>query len=261
MADETRQELGTWARDCGGYHMRFESGEGGKLVRLDRVRRWLMAGDDWLPYVEAGEEVLKPLEASVIAKLADWLYMVSAGSYARLVNDDDSFELVFGTFVGDDRRPNPDNCGVRGALKHMRGYWCEGSDSGKPWLGQDMVENLAVPLAKAQALWGWGSIPAVAAKVSPLPLADWAALVRYRKTNAGSSWQLGNQIELGKAELERRILDGVGKVKALEGMAGELGCSRQTLDGSLFRERKRPASKAAAPARTATKVRDGRKVA
>lgn len=258
-ADETIQELGTWVRDCGGYYMRFAPGDGGKLVRLDRVRRWLMCGDDGLPYAEAGESVLKPLDAVGSSDLANWLYMVSEGGYARLVSDDDSFELVLVSTV-DYPKTNPDNCGVRGALKHMRGYWCEGSDSGKPWLGQHMVENLAVPLAKAQALWGCGSIPAVAAKVSPFPLADWAALVRYRKANPGSSWEPGHQIEIAKGELKRRTLDGVGKVKALESMAGELGCARQTLQKSLFQERKRPAPKAAASACHVTTVRAGRKV-
>ena len=95
-----------------------------------------------------------PLEELSHAEIETWLYLADEGNNARLVRGSDDFLRL--PVIGLDDQPSPENCGVRGALRHMRGYWCERPGNGK-WFGQEAVEPLAVPVAKAQELWGWGS--------------------------------------------------------------------------------------------------------
>lgn len=107
--------------------------------------------------------------------------------------------------------------------------------------------------------------PAQEAGSSPFLLADWPALVAYRKANKGKDWGAGNQLEIGRAELERRTAGGKAtESNALEAMAKELGMKgREALRKALKTsesDRKRAKKKetvAATP--SVTKVRDGRK--
>jgi hypothetical protein len=241
MADETRDELSAWVRECGGYFMRSEQGDAGKLVRLDRVRRWLMAGDDGLPHVRAGEALLAPLEALPHSEIAEWLHLACEGDAARRVTNSDDFEYL--PFVDLNEVPTPakpEDSGVRGALRFARKYWCTEAGAPRGWHGQHTIEPLAVPVAKAHELWSWGEAPA-----SLFPLADWPALVAYRLANPNASWAGGNQIELGVAEFQARGGDQPNRRSpVLEEMALELRISRQSLLGSLWRERKRTGSKA-----------------
>jgi len=73
--------------------------------------------------------------------------------------------------------------------------------------------------------------PAQKADASPFPLADWSALVAYRKANRGRDWGPGNQLVIAKAELGQRIAGGKAtESDALEEMAKELGMrSREAL--------------------------------
>ena len=235
MADETRDELGVWARRCGDYEMRAAQGDAGKLVRLDRVRRWLMAGDDGLPAQAAGAAIVKPLEAA--SDLSEWLYLTNDNGYARLVNASDRFLYLPIFFLDrEDSPPEPEHCGTRGACRWMGTFWREMDAT----LGIHVVEPLAVPVAKAAVLWGWGE-PA-AAKVSTVAQpADWLAVCTFRKANPRAPWDT-NQVAIGKAEFKRRGGEVGGKKTAvLDAMAKELGVSRQVLDRALFYERKRNA--------------------
>lgn len=119
--------------------------------------------------------------------------------------------------------------------------------------------RLAVPFAVANELWSWGTV-VEEASASPFPLADWPALVAYRRANSGGDWGLGNQIAVARTELGRLVHEGASKSNALTAMANEVGLgSRQAMDKVLSAERKR-ANKAAS-ASTVTKVQDGRKAA
>lgn len=99
-----------------------------------------------------------------------------------------------------------------------------------------------------------------AAPASAFPLADWAALVAYRKANPGKDWGLGNQLYILRAELERRIAGGKGKSAAQAAMAGELNMSRQALCKTLGHRRKRASPSATPfPSESVTAVRDGKR--
>ncbi|MCM2348125.1 MAG: hypothetical protein NDI95_16075 [Acidovorax soli] len=113
-----------------------------------------------------------------------------------------------------------------------------------------------------------------AASASPSELADFTALVAYRKSNTkgegrskkGPSWALVNQIDVGKAELARRIEAGTTESAALNAMGRELGIGgaepRTPLKRALFGNRKRSSpKKTASPLPGVLQVRDGKKAA
>lgn len=123
------------------------------------------------------------------------------------------------------------------------------------------LSRLAVSFAVAHELWSWGTA-INEAPASPFPLADWPALVAYRKVNTGSDWGLGNQIAVARTELGRLLHDGVSKSNALKSMAKEVGLgSRQAMDKVFSAERMRAPKAVASTSPAATVVRDGRKVA
>lgn len=109
-----------------------------------------------------------------------------------------------------------------------------------------IVGRLAIPFALAHELWGWGTVagPAViAAPASPFPLADFAALVVYRKAQKAANaaagkprknipWDDGNQLDVLHAEYKR-----LGKnIAAAESMGMALGCTRQAVENALKKD-------------------------
>lgn len=119
-----------------------------------------------------------------------------------------------------------------------------------------LLGRVAVPFSVAHELWGWGTL-VKEAPASPFPLADWQDLLAYRNANPGVGWDSGNQIAVGKTELESRRKDGKTESTALAEMAGELSKgSRQSLRKALFSVRKR--TKKAVPDLAVTEVRDGK---
>ena len=145
--------------------------------------------------------------------------------------------------------------GISSAVRRMRDG-ASFDDGNSPLLG------LAVRASVAHSLWGWGGVDA--ADASPFQLADYAALVKHRKANPGSDWGLGNQIEIGKAEVDRLMRDGHGKTSALKNMAVDIGCFRQSLERSLYsteRKRKRPAPETPATGSVIRMPRDRRNAA
>lgn len=232
LADQTREVLGTWERVCDTYFMRSEQGDGGKLVRLDRVRHWLMAGNDGLPYALAGEALLAPLERLTQAEVATWLFMASDGGHARLVNEVDDFDPPVAWGIDDTHRPAPQDCGVRGALRHARRCWCESPGHGQQWLRQECLDPLAVPVVKAHELWGWGADAAPeAAALDVENLHSFSELVAYRQGPSPELWAVGNQRAILAQEVQAR--GGKGAQGALTGVAKALGISRQAVGGHL----------------------------
>lgn len=108
---------------------------------------------------------------------------------------------------------------------------------------------------------------------SPFPLADWRALVRYRRdfTDAGErgpDWGLGNQLQIANEELERRMAAVMTKTAAGDAMGRELGYlgdapHKQLLD-ALKRDRKKAKEKTSTPPEAgyeSTRVKDGKRTA
>ena len=93
---------------------------------------------------------------------------------------------------------------------------------------------------------------------NPFPLADWCALVAYRKASQGKDWGLGDQLEILRGELVHRTKgNNATETDALTVMAKEIGIGREGLRKALktsASERKR--SKKMAPA-DSTLVRYG----
>lgn len=152
--------------------------------------------------------------------------------------------------------------GVAAAVRHIRANW-----PASPHLPQHDPLNkprshtfgLAVRVAVAQELWGWGAAAARAADASVFPLADYKALKAYREAKSGRDWGPGNQIEIANAELNRRKATGENETEALTAMAPELGVSsRQALKKALTRKRRKSVQPTALGT---TVVRDGRKTA
>ncbi|MDO5289877.1 MAG: hypothetical protein Q4F13_09640 [Pseudomonadota bacterium] len=232
--DSDGEALGQWRLESCGLYMGSGQGDAGKLVRLDRVRRWLMAGDDGLPYEEAGESLLAPLESLTHAELGTWLFVASKGRYARLIADSDEFDPPAMWGVGEsDHLSAPEDCGLRGALRHARRCWCESPGNGRRWLHQETLDRLAVPVAKARELWGWGTDAAPAdAELDVENLRNLAELVAYRRgPGRGKPWDVGNQRAVLADEVDKR--GGKGARGALDGVANELGISRQAVNSQL----------------------------
>lgn len=100
--------------------------------------------------------------------------------------------------------------------------------------------RLAVSLADAYRLWGYGTAAGVEA-VSPGEFngSMWTDVVAHRKPGR-VPWTDGNQLKLAKDEFERRGGGKAGqRTKVLEAMAEELGTSSVALSKALFGERKR----------------------
>ncbi|HRP21582.1 MAG TPA: hypothetical protein PK925_13230 [Alicycliphilus sp.] len=241
--------------------MAFDSTEAGRLVLLRDVVQW-RAQSRPCPLRVAVADVMDSLS---VAWAAPWLYLVESGDYARQIRADDCFSgkrSFWEQFAQDDSAAS---CGLLGLLYAMREHW--GTD-GLPdadqvqRMGLQALESAAVRMDVAYALWGWGAVavPATAADASPDALADWPALMAYRKANRGKDWGRGKQLAIARAELERRTADGkTTESDALEVMAKELGAKgRETLRKALkTKAGDRMRVKKATPAATAaTAVRD-----
>ena len=87
------------------------------------------------------------------------------------------------------------------------------------------------------------AIAAPGEKASPFPLADWAALVSYRRANPRTSWAVGNQIAIVKDEFQRLGGNQPGqKRKTLTTLAQQLDMTSQPLERAVWGDRKRKAA-------------------
>lgn len=165
---------------------------------------------------------------------------------------------------------------VRNTKVTGRSYMIEASDFAA-WLasrGETPSKHVAAWFAVRGVAWPPASADVKAGEDSPFPLSDFPALVTYRKANTkgegrskkGPSWALGNQIDVAKTELARRVAAGVTRSEALNAMGHELGIGgaapRTPLKKALFSDRKRsPPLKVASPLPGVVQVRSGRKTA
>ncbi len=259
---------------------RFKDGPDGRLVRLADVVRWLTQ-DRETSFANAVRAVCAPLEGDA----PPLLYRLDPVEDAAPESDASPW-LKFLTGYDDLHTLPPRLANARAAARDVKAAWLMMprelsrlvNDPSYPAQYDETKESpfefserpdrtggpkdLAVPFAVAHALWGWGSVKADEneAPASPFPLANWPALVAYRKANAGSDWGLGDQVAVGKTELLRRVEEGKTKSAALEEMAREVGLgSRQAMSGVLKRERSRVKNRAREATPLVTMVRDGKR--
>lgn len=233
---------GCWRPYSGGYFMRTDVGEHGKLARLADVRDWLMTLHEW-PMDKAADEVVSRLQQAHSTGLE--LFVSHPKSYALPLRPDahmlslEEVEQRGGLRHLDERLQGFEgvcNAILNGWIGEYRGYL----------RGAPRVDAVCVRTAVAHELWGWGSVAGpvvIAVPVSPFPLADFAALVAYRNaqktanTAAGKPrknipWSDGNQLDVLHAEYKR-----LGKnIAAAESMGKALGCTRQAIDSALNKE-------------------------
>lgn len=258
MNSEPPGQLAEWQLNSGGVFMRASDDEGGKLARLADVRDWLMQRNEW-PMERAADEIVGKLRRAHQTGLP--LFMGQKKTYARPLRSDDhmlSLEALRergGLHELDDRLQGFEgvcNAIINGWLGEYAGY---GGQFAR-------VDAVCVRAADAAQLWGWGTVANEVA-ASDFPLADWPALVAYRKANRGRDWGAGNQLDIAEAELGRRTAKGnATESDALEAMAMELGMRgrealRKVIKNSVS-DRKR--ANRAKPAPAVTVVRDGRQV-
>ncbi len=290
MADENPQphieppEGSGWAVHGPHGSHRFKEGPEGRVVRLADVVRWLMNVRE-LPLSVAVDRVCAALEGEA----PPLVYGISSTGWAAPENEPSGW---FGLLDGWEDLADlpPQVAHARAAARNLRGDWLItpyelsrlanapgypvefDSEKESPF---DYFERkgvtsatVAVDFATAHALWGWGTVAALAtvADVSPFPLADWPALVAYRLANKGKGWGPGNQLEIVRNELRRRTAnERMTESDALAAMGKEFGLgktddgARKALAKVLSTERKR--DKARTSALDVTKVKDGRKAA
>jgi hypothetical protein len=143
--------------------------------------------------------------------------------------------------------------GLVGAVAWLRVVWGDATFTDAASLDnlQAAAAYLAVSEADAVAVWGWGSAAVHAddaAPVSLFPLADFDALVTYRKAQKAANvaagkpdktipWTDGNQLDLLRGEYAR-LGEHPG---AAVPIAKALGTTRQAVVAALEKERKRKA--------------------
>ncbi|WP_367065246.1 hypothetical protein [Oryzisolibacter sp. LB2S] len=250
--------VGEWRLYSGGFFMRTKEGEGGELARLADVRDWLMHRYAW-PMDRAADEIIGKLCYANRSGLT--LFIADKKRYATRLRPDQSMLSPQALMErGGLRDLDPRLLGFEGVCNAILNGWI-GEYRGYTEVSA-RVDAVCVLVAVAAELWGWGTV-AEAGGLSPFNLADWPALVAYRKANRGSGWGRGNQIDILEAELRRRTDAGQNKSDALDAMAKELGyAGRRALENVLSRTKAgRKRDQKAAPAFAVTKVRDGRKIA
>ena len=144
--------------------LRFDASASGLLVRLADLVQWLMDTRE-LPCGVALELVCTELESG---RADGCMYMLNAGGYATALGPDDCFAYRgLGTWSAF-AVPEKEDCGLAGAVKHMRDYWSSAAaPSAAKYIGHGVLDPLAIRLDKAFELWGYGHVDAGVPKDVP----------------------------------------------------------------------------------------------
>lgn len=135
---------------------RIDNTDAGRLVRLADLVQWLMDTKE-LPCKAAVEAVCAVLGQRSSAA-AGWLYLLTEADYARPLPPDHSFFYLPIVSLGEPL-PTGESAdkGLAGAIKYMREYWGQSSAPGAgKWMGQHVLDPLAVRVDVAHLLWGYG---------------------------------------------------------------------------------------------------------
>ncbi|AYM96070.1 hypothetical protein EAG14_08215 [Acidovorax sp. 1608163] len=188
------EPVGGW--DSKGKHgyMAFSIGKAGRLVGLADLVQWLIDTQE-VPCSIAVEDVCQKLRAP---DAASWLYIVKPGELARQLTNDDDFSYR-PVVIGYTQESAPKNCGLAGALLHMREYWAGSSSPIEcDYIGSHTLDPLAIRMDVAHGLWGWGSVVSVdtskpvtatapATKLARADVNDFASLCCYFAPYAGKA--------------------------------------------------------------------------
>lgn len=145
----------SWAAQSPHGLQRCDGTADGRLVRLAEVAASLMQARE-LPCQIAVNEVCTALERMPTAGNA--LYLLRENGYANLMPASYSFFYVPIMVVGEDYPEGADgDKGLAGALNYMRSFWGKSSAPGAGnWVGQHVLDPVAVRLSVAHRLWGYG---------------------------------------------------------------------------------------------------------
>ena len=269
---------GQWAQQSAGLYMCADATGAGRLVRLADVALWLIESEG-LPRIPAVHHLADELEAArfepalFLAQSGQYARPFEGDAAQPVYRAADSWAAQGGSrqagrrvissgIASDSERRDcrtpaappkpPEFVGppIPGSLRLPRllrqcwtfAHWGWKTDAEIFAAPQLPGFDVAVSVADAARIWEWGqALELVPAAVPVFPLKDWPALVAYRRANPGTSWALGNQIEIGRAEFERRGGNKPGCKRAtLDAMAHELELSAaQPLERALWRERQR----------------------
>ena len=244
--------------------LRIKAGPGGGAVRLATLVRDLMERHQ----MARTDAVLSHLLPPLSKPNAPELYLLQPGGNALPLGDREWFDRVSGNqeqgrglrsggiagggitrvLLGQSL-----GRGLVGAVAWLRGVWGDAAYTDAVCLDslQAVAAYLAVSEWDAAEVWGWGSAAAHAddaGPVSPFPLADFEALVTYRKAQKAANvaagkphktipWTDGNQLDLLRGEYARLG----GHPGAAVSMAKDLGTTRQAVVAALKKARKRKA--------------------
>jgi len=245
--------------------LRIKAGPGGGAVRLATLVRDLMERHQ----MARAEAVLSHLLPPLHEPNAPALYLLQPGGNALPLGDREWFTTGSGNQEqgrgvrsggiaggGFTRAPVGQSLGrgLVGAVAWLGRVWGGAAYTDAVSLDslQAVAAYLAVSELDAAEVWGWGSAAAHAddaAPVSPFPLADFEALVTYRKAQKAANvaagkphktipWTDGNQLDLLRGEYARLG----GHPGAAVSIAKDLGTTRQAVLAALEKERKRKAS-------------------
>ena len=246
--------------------LRIKAGQGGGAVRLATLVRDLMKRHQMARADAVLTYLLPPLSESN----APVLYLLQPGGNAQPLVDREWFDtgssnqeqgrgLRSGGIAGGGFTRalvgRSLGRGLVGAVAWLKGVWgnpLNADASCMDGLSLAVVApRLAVSESDAVEVWGWGSAAAHAddaAPVSLFPLADFDALVSYRKAQKAANvavgkpdktipWTDGNQLDLLRGEYARLG----GHPGAAVPIAKALGTTRQAVVAALEKERKRKA--------------------
>lgn len=137
--------------------VRADDTDAGRLVRFADLVQWLMTTKE-IPCRAAVELVCSVL-CQYPGEAGNVLYLLSESDYAQPLSPGHSFAWESTTSFWDSAPPVSDtDKGVLGAVKYMRQYWGESPAPGAgKYLGQEVLDPLAIRMEVAHWVWGYGS--------------------------------------------------------------------------------------------------------
>lgn len=226
-----------WSPDKSYGQLQCDATKAGRLARLADVAHFVMEHYD-LPPSEATAWLCDSIEAA-----SPELYLLSESGRARLITPEDRFDspmVILGVNLSP---PDVANCGLPGAVKHMRQYWDSETPGKSGWHGEGVLDPLAIRLDDAFSLWGYGSLdPAHRAVGEVRPLELWKldntpyGFMAFDQTSSGRLVRLADIVRWIEAD---KVLPRLQAVDALcAGLdAGALGVLYQVRPGD-YAERK-----------------------
>lgn len=237
---------------------RIAVGPLGRALYLSDLVRWLMRKHE-----ATRAQVVKEHLCPVLLEQGPVLYGVGRGGDAKALPDREWFKSGDGQQaylrshkgIGHAAVSKPRHSslgrGMAGSVAWLRWAWSE-APAADSVMEHDQTAGayLAVSEADARRYWGWKAVAeaegAAAESVSVFPLADWAALVAYRKVRKaelvangkprqGVAWESSDPAD-NQLNVLHRWYDGLGGDEAAATqIAKALGCSRQAVNAALVK--------------------------